>query len=188
MWVGLQLSGLAKGTVCQQCQRQNGKSMKAMYCFFCSEWEHAGCRSLHADLFLAIKQLDSNSQLFKYECTSCLKRNVSKLLLRLRDSVANQGPTMAPRSDGQLNQSRALIQEPAIDMLLLTERERKQRDETRFNFVVAGLPENDGCTNIEKVVRLCEDHNLGARLTKTKILFVSVKLPLEENRNYYWSN
>ncbi|KAK2711046.1 hypothetical protein QYM36_012272 [Artemia franciscana] len=95
---------------------------------------------------------------------------------------------MAPRSDGQLNQSRALIQEPAIDMLLLTERERKQRDETRFNFVVAGLPENDGCTNIEKVVRLCEDHNLGARLTKTKILFVSVKLPLEENRNYYWSN
>ncbi|KAK2725613.1 hypothetical protein QYM36_000197 [Artemia franciscana] len=77
---------------------------------------------------------------------------------------------MAPRPNGQLNQSRALIQEPAIDMLILAERERNQRDEERSNFVVAGLPENDGCTDTEKVVKLCEDHDLGARLADTEIL------------------
>ncbi|KAK2728101.1 hypothetical protein QYM36_008547 [Artemia franciscana] len=72
-------------------------------------------------------------------------------------------------------------------MLLLAERERKKRDEKRFDFVVTGLPENDGCTDAGKVVKLCEDHELGARLTEWKSWkqFVSVKLPLEENRNYY---
>ncbi|KAK2715117.1 hypothetical protein QYM36_009941 [Artemia franciscana] len=77
---------------------------------------------------------------------------------------------MAPRPNRQVSQSRALIQEPAIDMLFLAETERKQRDEKRFNFVVAGLPENDGCTDAEKAVKLCEDHDLGARLTDTEIL------------------
>ena len=65
-------------------------------------------------------------------------------------------------------------------MLILAERERKQCDEKRFNFVVAGLPENDGCTDAKKVVKLCEDHDLGACLTNTKILetFCIGKAPL----------
>ena len=41
---------------CSYCHKV-AEHCSSLQCFFCSEWEHAGCRSLHADLFLAIKHL-----------------------------------------------------------------------------------------------------------------------------------
>ena len=60
----------------------------------------------------------------------------------------------------------------------------------RFNFVIAGLPENDGGMDTKKLLGFVMTTTLELALPKPKSWkqVVSVKFPLEENRNYCWSN
>ena len=172
---------------CSYCHTQTEAST-SFRCFFCSEWEHASCRGINSDIVLSMKLHDPKSILFRYECSSCSKRNVAHLQLQVR-TMADRTKTVNPNEQGRstLNSgdqalyshvaqngaaglgasipTAAYVTNP-IETLLLAEKEKQLREEKRRNLVIAGIPESDNLNGIESqvIIELCRKNSLGATL------------------------
>lgn len=152
----------AANELCSYCHLQTENST-AIKCFFCGEYEHAGCRQLNADLFLTIKSLDPDSRLFKYECESCNKRNVSFLQLKLREALQLNAPSPslpAPVPTESTIQS----YDTTVDVILKADKEKQLREGKRTNVAIFGLPESEDTSDKDLVINLTTENDLGAHL------------------------
>jgi len=152
----------AANELCSYCHLPTENST-AIKCFFCGEYEHAGCRQLNADLFLTIKSLDPDSRLFKYECESCNKRNVSFLQLKLREAFQLNAPSPslpAPVPTESTIQS----YDTTVDVILKADKEKQLREGKRTNVAIFGLPESEDTSDKDLVINLTTENDLGAHL------------------------
>ena len=133
-----------------------------------------------------MKHHDPKSILFRYERSSCSKRNLAHLQLQVR-IMTDRTKTVNPNEQGRLTPSSGdealyshVVQNGAaglgasiptavyatnpIETLLLAEKEKRLREEKRRNLVIAGIPESDNLNGIESqvIIEFCRKNSLGA--------------------------